>query len=421
MTGILLTQIGTPIIGQVAWLLGKIMDWIYRFMDGVFGVQNLGVCIILLTIVIYTLMLPLTVRQQKFSKMSAAMNPEIQKIQKKYQNKRDQISMQKMQEETQMVYDKYGVSMSGGCLSSIIQLIVLWPMWFVIRAIPAYVGQVKEVYTPLIEGITATDGWQKIMESIGTAQPILMSPDKYDYSNTNILIDVLYKFQNSTWETLIDKFPHLENVIESTMTQLHSMNSFLGLNIAEAPATMIKQGFQAGAWGVVIMALLIPILAGLTQYLSVKISSAGNNDNQDNQMASTMKSMNIMFPLMSVFMSFTLPTGLGIYWVISAVVRTVQTVLINRHLNKIPMDELIQKNMEKAAKKRENKKQVQGQTVNEMAHKKTKHIHEQVRTAEEAKELEEKLETARQTNDYAKEGSLAAKANLVKRFNESNK
>lgn len=417
MTGILLTQIGTPVIGQVAWLLGKVMDWIYRFMDGVFGVQNLGVCIILLTIVIYTLLLPLTIKQQKFSKMSAAMNPEIQKIQKKYQGKRDQVSMQKMQEETQMVYDKYGVSMSGGCLSSVMQLIVLWPMWYVIRAIPAYVGQVKEVYTPLLNGIMATDGWQKIMENIGKAKPILMDPSRYDYKNSDILIDVLYKFQNSTWETLADKFPDLENVIESTMTQLHGMNSFLGLNIAEAPSTLIAQGFKAGAWAVVIVAVLIPVLAGLTQYLSVKITSSGNTGDPNNQMASTMKTMNVMFPLMSVFMSFGLPTGLGIYWIISAVVRTIQMVIINKHLNKIPMDELIERNMEKAAKKRENKKQVQAQTVNEMAHKKTKHV----RTVEDSRELEEKLEAARQMNDYAKEGSLASKANLVKRFNESSK
>ena len=116
MTGILMTQVSTPIIGQAAWLLGKIMDGIYRVMD-LIGIHNLGVCIILLTIVIYTLLMPLTIKQQKFSKMSAAMNPELQKVQQKYKGKNDQASMQKMQEETQLVYEKYGVSPTGGCLS----------------------------------------------------------------------------------------------------------------------------------------------------------------------------------------------------------------------------------------------------------------------------------------------------------------
>ena len=421
MTGFVMTQVSTPIIGQAAWLLGKVMDGIYRVMNGVFGIQNIGICIILLTVVIYTLMIPLTIKQQKFSKMSAAMNPEIQKIQKKYQGKKDQASMEKMQEETQLVYEKYGVSPTSGCLPMFIQFPFLWAMWYVIRGIPAYVSQVKDVYTPLIEGITSTNGWQKIMESIGEAKPILMDPSKYDYSNTNILIDVLYKFQSSTWETLKEGFPALQSTIESTMAQLEKMNNFLGLNIAEAPLNLIKDGFSAGAFGIVIAALMIPILAGLTQYLSVKMIPQNNgNTDQENQVAATMKTMNITMPLLSVFMCFTMPTGLGLYWITSAVVRMVQQFFINKHLSKMPMDELIEQNMEKAAKKRENKKKIESQYVNEMAQKKGRKI-EKSRSAEEEKALEAKLENARKLNENAKEGSLASKANMVKKFNESNK
>ncbi|MGN9057606.1 membrane protein insertase YidC [Bariatricus sp. HCP28S3_A7] len=421
MTGFVMTQVSTPIIGQAAWLLGKVMDGIYRVMNGVFGIQNIGICIILLTVVIYTLMIPLTIKQQKFSKMSAAMNPEIQKIQKKYQGKKDQASMEKMQEETQLVYEKYGVSPTSGCLPMFIQFPFLWAMWYVIRGIPAYVSQVKDVYTPLIEGITSTNGWQKIMESIGEAKPILMDPSKYDYSNTNILIDVLYKFQSSTWETLKEGFPALQSTIESTMAQLEKMNNFLGLNIAEAPLNLIKDGFSAGAFGIVIAALMIPIFAGLTQYLSVKMVPQNNgNTDQENQVAATMKTMNITMPLLSVFMCFTMPTGLGLYWITSAVVRMVQQFFINKHLSKMPMDELIEQNMEKAAKKRENKKKVESQYVNEMAQKKGRKI-EKSRSAEEEKALEAKLENARKLNENAKEGSLASKANMVKKFNESNK
>ena len=133
------------------------------------------------------------------------------------------------------------------------------------------------------------------------------------------------------------------------------MNNFLGLNIAETPMNLISNGVKAGAWGIVIMAVLIPVLSGLSQYLSVKLSqqtTAVTNNPQADQMASTMKTMNVTLPLVSVFMCFTLPTGLGIYWVASAVVRMVQQFFINKHLNKIPMDELIKENMEKAAEKR---------------------------------------------------------------------
>ena len=347
MTGILMTQVSTPIIGQAAWLLGKIMDGIYRVMD-LIGIHNLGVCIILLTIVIYTLLMPLTIKQQKFSKMSAAMNPELQKVQQKYKGKNDQASMQKMQEETQLVYEKYGVSPTGGCLSMFIQFPILWAMYYVIRNIPAYVGQVKAVYTPLLTSIMAQDGWQKVMEKIGEAKPILMSASKYDYSDKNVLIDVLYKFQTSTWETLGKKLPDLQSTIDSTVDTLKSMNNFLGLNIAETPMNLISNGVKAGAWGIVIMAVLIPVLSGLSQYLSVKLSqqtTAVTNNPQADQMASTMKTMNVTLPLVSVFMCFTLPTGLGIYWVASAVVRMVQQFFINKHLKKIPMDELIKENI----------------------------------------------------------------------------
>ena len=295
---------------------------------------------------------------------------------------------------------------------------------YVIRNIPAYVGQVKAVYTPLLTSIMAQDGWQKVMEKIGEAKPILMSASKYDYSDKNVLIDVLYKFQTSTWETLGKKLPDLQPTIDSTVDTLKSMNNFLGLNIAETPMNLISNGVKAGAWGIVIMAVLIPVLSGLSQYLSVKLSqqtTAVTNNPQADQMASTMKTMNVTLPLVSVFMCFTLPTGLGIYWVASAVVRMVQQFFINKHLNKIPMDELIKENMENAAKKRKNKNEVDASNVNKMAHKNVKNIHEPVRTAAQTKELEEKLEEAKKKNENAKAGSLADKANLVKRFNEGQK
>ena len=106
MTGILLTQNGTPIIGDVAKLMGWIMNALFNFLDGVFGIQNIGLCIILFTIIIYLLMLPLTIKQQKFSKFSAKMNPELTAIRKKYENKKDEASMMAMNEETKAVYAK---------------------------------------------------------------------------------------------------------------------------------------------------------------------------------------------------------------------------------------------------------------------------------------------------------------------------
>lgn len=422
MTGILMTQVSTPIIGQAAWLLGKIMDIVYRVMSGVFGIENVGVCIIILTVIVYSLLYPLTVKQQKFSKMSAAMSPEIKKIQKKYQNKRDNESMQKLQEETQLVYEKYGVSPTGGCLSLFIQLPILYAVWYVIRGIPAYIGQVKEIYTPLVDGILKTSGGQAAMETIGAAKPVLMNPEKYDFSNANIIIDALYKFETSTWDTLKEALPSLSNLINTTMENVKDVTYFLGLNIIDSPATLIKSGITAGAWGIVIMALLIPILSGLTQFISVKVMPQNdtNGTQADAQMAATMKTMNYTMPLLSVFMCFTLPTGLGIYWITSAVVRTVQQKIVSKHLSKMDIDELVQQNLEKAEAKRAKKKAANSIEMNNMAHTKTKNINSPKSKAEQ-QALEEKIENVRKQNSNAKAGSLASKADLVRKFNDGDK
>ena len=107
----LLTKSTMPIVKWVAEVMGWLMNGIYSI-----GVTNLGLCIILFTIIIYMFMTPLQIKQQKFSKMNAVMSPELQKINKKYKGKKDQNSQMKMQEETMAVYEKYGVSPTGSCL-----------------------------------------------------------------------------------------------------------------------------------------------------------------------------------------------------------------------------------------------------------------------------------------------------------------
>ena len=109
----LATKTGTPIIGQIASVMGWIMDGIYKMLDGLFGIQNIGLCIIIFSILIFAFMTPLQIKQQKFSKLSAIMQPEIQKIQKKYQGKKDQASMMKM---TVSHSDAYSVCSVSGYL-----------------------------------------------------------------------------------------------------------------------------------------------------------------------------------------------------------------------------------------------------------------------------------------------------------------
>lgn len=413
--GIVLTQSNTFIIGSIAKLLGFIMNGIFNALSYI-GIENIGLSIIIFTVIVYTLMIPMTIKQQKFSRMSAVMNPEIQKIQKKYKNKKDQASMIKMQEETKLVYEKYGTSPTGGCLGSLIQFPILFALWPVIQNIPAYVTSIKDAYMPLVNQIMATDGYQKIMEGIGKASPIMINPETYDYSKANTLVDVLYKFRPGTWDTLADKFPDLTNLIDSTKNSLTHLNTFLGINIAETPGSMFMTATKNFSIGLIIVALAIPVLSGLSQWISAKLmqqaTSTGNDD--DNPMAAQMKTMMNVMPLISVFMCFSMPAGLGIYWIASAVVRTIQQLVINKFLSKKSMDELIEENIKKAAKKREKKDAVSGKEINAMAHKNVKNIDDQKRKTTSSNNIDSYKQNA-------KPGSLASKANMVSDFNKNKK
>ena len=419
MYGVLAAGYGDwPIIHQIAWLLGKLMNGIYNIMDSVFGVQNIGVCIIIFTIIIYTLMIPLTVKQQKWSKMSAVMNPEIQKIQKKYANKKDQASMLKQQEELQIVYEKYGVSPTGGCLPMLIQMPILFALYPVIQNIPKYVDGVKAAYMPVVDQIMQVDGFQKIMETIGSVKPVLMSATAYDYSKADTLVQVLYKFQDSTWNTLVDKMPSIEAVVDATTKTMGHLNNFLGINIGETPMTMLTNSLHPFSIVGIILAVIIPIMAGLAQFISVKLQPQPAMD-ENNQMAASMKTMTYTMPLFSVFLGFTLPAGLGLYWAVSAVVRCVQQVAINKYLQTKSLDDMIKENQEKAAKKRE-KKGTSAKELNKMATTSTKNVEHKKTSAMSEKERQEKLEKAASYNKNAKAGSLASKANMVSRFNGNN-
>ena len=429
--GILLTKDSRFLIGPIAEIMGFIMNAIYEALNFI-GIQNLGLCIILFTIIIYTLMLPIQIKQQKFTKISAVMNPEIQAIQKKYQNKKDQASMLKMQDETKLVYQKYGTSPMGGCLGSLIQLPFLFALWPVIQNIPAYVTNLKEAYNKfdLINQIKATEGYSKILETFASENRILVNAK--NFKGTDAIVDLLYKLQDNTWTALAEEFPKLSDSIEQTQEYIRGFNYFptsgFGINIAETPSSMFSAAIADFSIIAIIVAILIPVLAGLTQWLSAKISQSTMNVNKDkkqddNPMAQQMNMMMKIMPLMSVVFCFTMPVGLGLYWIASAVVRTIQQIVINKHLNKKSIDDIIKENAEKNAKKLNKKKEVDAKNVNSMATRYTRRIDEmkaEIIAEAEAKEKKEKKNISSSYHSNAKPGSLASKANMVSDFNNRN-
>lgn len=411
-----------PVIKQISWLLGQIMNGIYNVLDAI-GINNIGVSIIIFTIIVYTLLIPLTIKQQKFSKMQSVMTPEIRKIQKKYEGKRDQASMLKQQEEMNAVYDKYGTKMSSGCLPSLIQMVFLFGLYPVVQNIPRYVDKVRDVYMPLVNKIQEIPGSQAVMEKIGEASPVLMSAKSYDYSKANTIVEALYKFQDATWTALTDKLPDVESLANSTRDSIGSLNEFLGINIGSHPWNLLMDALKDFSIVAIILAVLIPVLAGLTQFLSVKLSQAGSMsmmDDKDNPMASSMKTMTYTMPLISVVFGFTLPAGLGLYWIASAAVRCVQQLAINKYLSKKSVEDIIEENQKKMKKKRE-KKGTSAELINKMATTSTRTVGNSSKSKQSQADKEEKIRRAQEMAQNAKPGSLTSKANLVSRYNSGKK
>jgi len=400
-----------PIISQISWLLGQVMNAIYNVMDAI-GINNIGVCIIIFTIIVYTLLMPLTIKQQKFSKMQSVMSPEMKKIQKKYEGKKDQASMLKQQEEMNNLYEKYGVKMSSGCLPSLFQLIFLFGLYPVVQNIPRYVTQVREVYTPLIEKIQSISGYESTMEELAGA--LNLPASYYDFTNPGSMAEFFYRFQSSTWDTLADKMPQVENLVKSTVNEVSQFNNFLGINIGEHPWNLLTSAIASASIIGIILAIIIPVLAGVTQFISVKLSQSASSASldPDNPMAGSMKTMTYTMPLISVFFGFSLPAGLGLYWVASAVVRSIQQIIVKSK----SVDDIIEENRKKAQKKRE-KKGTSAKEINKMATTSTRNVGITQKAKITDSEKEEKLKKAQEMAERAKPGSLTAKANLVNRYN----
>ena len=432
MSDMLLTAYNGAILGPIAKVLGWVMNGIYALMSMI-GIENVGLSIIIFTIVIYAILFPLTYKQQKFSKLSQKMQPELQAIQKKYNGKKDQASMMAMQEETQAVYEKYGVSMMGSCVQMLIQMPILFALYRVFYNIPAYLSGVKGSFTGLVDSIQQTSGYQNTLVSLMEKYNVVTSSglnasnaasklaDASGDTLSNYIIDILYKLPSKGWDALMDGkfFDGIQSAVEKTHDALLHFNYFLGLNISDTPWYIIKSNFtdKPDKWLLfVILALLIPVLSYLTQMLNIKLMPQATNGND--QVANQMKMMNLMMPLMSLFICFTVPVGLGIYWICSALVRGIQQFFVNRHIENLDLEAVMAKNEEKAKKKRE-KMGLSEDYIKKAAQIKTKSIDNKANVSVSAG-TEEKLAKAAEYKANAKAGSLASKANMVKEFNERN-
>ncbi len=413
---VVLTQYQGQILGPIAKLLGWVMNWVYNLMYTLFGTQNVALSIIVFTVLFYMLMMPLTYMQQKTSALQRRIKPELDAIQKKYKGRRDQDSMMAQQEEQQQLYDKYGISMTGTCLQSIIQIFPLFALYRVFYNVPAYLTNLKGIFSNLVTGIMGTEGYAGTMETLASSANLAGQAVDFTTTDTtamgNYIVDVLYKLSETGWDSARSAFPALTDLITSTQNALAKVNYFIGLNISDTPFNQMKAAWADKNWLILIAALAIPLFNYLFQLITIKTMPSSGGDGQ---MEQQMKTMNTMMPLMSLVIGFSVPVGLGLYWAIGALVRAVQNFFLNRHFDHIDLDSLIEKNKEKAEKKAAKRGERKAIYAAATANTKNGSLYSRAGISQEQAEI---LDRAREARERAASGSLAAKANLVRDYNE---
>lgn len=460
------------VVQWISNILGYVMNALYEFLD-LMNIANIGLCIILFTIIVKLLMLPMTIKQQKFTRLSSVMNPELQAIQKKYRNKTDQDSMIKMREETNAVYEKYGTSASGGCLQLLIQMPIIFALYAVIASIPTYVNDVEVLYRDVskvaYESIDDYKELDDISKLIGKENNDFSNIVKLYYTDKNKeeAIDVIYeqfsnlhlnswqqyekmyelseniigdikKVSDKDWDKLIkenkddkellEEYKNYsdkdldnllkdlkvnENKINKASEPINDVYGFAGINLSKSPSYEMGQG----VW----WALLIPILSALSQWFSMKISQSSNQNSgaEDNPMLKSMNATMMFMPLMSAFFCYTLPSGLGLYWVIGSVVQIVQQIFINMYFKKMDVNDIIKHNIEKINKKRAAKG-LPPKKITEVANVNVKNIkYDNKQTNTKTAVVQNDTKSTSETS--AKKMGIAAKANMVKNYNENNK
>ena len=294
---------------------GYLLDWLYQFTN------NYGLALIFFAVIVQLVLLPITAKSKKSMMKMSRLQPRIQEIQKKYEN-----DQQKQQEAIQQLQKEEGASMGcGGCLWSLVPMLILIPLYGVVRQPIQYMLHETAENAAQIVAI--------IKEGL---------PD-------------LFTGQNTFYEQLIAA-SHITEFAEAikaalpdiSQRTLEGMNfNFLGIDLGTVPTFNIFGEAWKWDWQHV-GAFLIPIISAGQQLIASLVSQKTNNSVITNekgledkeaakksQSAQTGKMMMWMFPIMSLWIGFTVPAALSLYWFIGGVVRMVEDTILTKRYRKI--------------------------------------------------------------------------------------
>ena len=287
--------------------LGFIIGFIYEL------VQNYGLAIILFTIVVKLILLPLNIKSQKAMRKQQKIQPIIAQLQAKYANDKE-----KLQREMMKVYKDNNVSMAGGCLPMLIQMPILIGLYHVIQRPITYIAGVTDWSADKLQIVA------DLRDKIANLFPALLG--EYAGAEPSNIIN-MGQITLSKWCSALGE--QLDWALNF---------DFLGLDLSQKPSAALSPIMRGDFSNLsIVLLILIPVLAVLTTWLSSKFMQSQNKtaataaNEQANQMTS---SMNVIMPIMTGYFTFILPSGMGLYWIISSVMQFVQQVALNYYFDK---------------------------------------------------------------------------------------
>lgn len=318
------------IVGPFADLMGKVYNLLFELLHSNTSAGSLGLAIIIFTLIVKLILFPLMVKQQKSSFKMQALQPELMKIRKKYEGKTDQMSQQRMAFEMQEFQKKNGVSMVSGCLPMLIQLPILYALFYLFQNAYVYVDVIGHNYTDIADAIVnipvslRMEVFQPFAREFANAyKNVAIIKDGIDMGQVNEVVMLVNYLKPDDWNVILQNLGDAGSSLVPLLATKSSIETFLTIPLVS------KAGLHFPG-------IIIPIAAGVTTWLQSKIMMMMNPQNSDsgNPAAAMTKSMLYTMPIMMGVFAINMPAGLGLYWTISNLFGILQQVILSKHYKK---------------------------------------------------------------------------------------
>lgn len=315
----LVTRQPGAIVGPIAKFLGIIYNAFFNFIYNFFQSGSLGVAIILFTLFVKLVLFPLSYKQQKSSYKMQKLQPEMNKIKEKYAKKKDAESQQRMALELQEFQKNNGISLLGGCLPMLVQLPILYALFYIFQQAYLYVDVVGNNYQAIAQGLIQIPEALRVDLLAPFAQTIANATKaNVDLSNVQDVIKIVNELTQNDWQNLLNQAGALSTQLQPLLDQKNQIEFFLGIHLV----------YKAGLG---FPGIFIPLASAGTTWLSSWMMTKGQSLSKDDPTAGTMRIMNIMMPIMMGGMTITLPAGLGLYWTVSNIYQILQQVGLKKY------------------------------------------------------------------------------------------